>query len=108
MKPTPYDITKEIIMDGIKDYFCNERDLEELEEIMDVFINEYISLKCEVAKEIENFIEEEAKDRGICPSCYSEKEPSHRYSYECTDRDGNRGQKIRWAKCPECGWEEAV
>ena len=108
MRPTAFDLTKEIIIDGVKDYFANERDLEELEEIMDTFINEYMTLKDEVIKDIEEILEEEAKEQDKCPSCYSELEPSTKTTTEFTDRDGNRGQKVGWCVCPECGHEEAV
>lgn len=41
-----------------------------------------------------------------CPECGSTNPPQIERSIEGSDRDGNRGVKVKWWICVDCGCEE--
>lgn len=48
-----------------------------------------------------DFLEEDT-----CPECGHYGIPEHLGTYnEFTDRDGNRGMRVTYYRCPECGYE---
>ncbi len=106
MKPAPIDLLEEILIDGLQDFFPDERDYEYMAEVIDTLRTEHISLVDKVVKRMEDYLAKEAEDAEICPACYSSHEPIYRRTIEGTDADGNRGYPVYWAECPDCGHEE--
>jgi len=42
-----------------------------------------------------------------CPRCGSERFPKKQTFNEFTDADGNRGKKVTYIECRDCGYEVA-
>jgi len=50
---------------------------------------------------------EEYMGEFTCPNCNSHKEPKIATFNENTDADGNRGIKVTYVECVDCGYEES-
>ncbi len=99
-----YDLLQGIIQDEVRDYYFDEgRHPQLIDDIIDTLREDGGKLLEEVKSYLYKFLEEEIEDLDMCSECYGTLVLGGTNTLEHTDADGNRGTRLYYSECSECG-----